>query len=366
MNTEGWQQELLELLPDAVVVVNRDAQMMIVNRQTEALFGYPRVELLGQPIEILIPERFRERHIEQHTAYMSQPYVRPMKGVLNLHGLRRDGSEFPVDIMLSPFETEDGNLAIAVIRDASERRRTEETLRHQRDELAKAYGQIKEIDRLQSKFIGDVSHELRTPVANLHLYLNLLEHGKPDKRLQYMTILKEQVARLVDIVEDITDFSQLELDQSTTTFGRVDLNAIADQIVTELQPHALAAGLTLTFDPDPDLPPVRAVRDRLSRAVANLVLNAVNYTPEGLVRVSTDHTPDRVCLKVQDTGVGIDPEDMPHLFKRFYRGRNTSHIPGNGLGLALAHEIVSLHRGTIEVESQTGQGSKFTVYLPLS
>jgi two-component system phosphate regulon sensor histidine kinase PhoR len=255
-------------------------------------------------------------------------------------------------------------MVIAIIRDVTERMRAEETLRHQRDELVTAYTQLKELDRLQSKFITDVSHELRTPVTNLHLYFNLLERGKPDKQQQYLAILKEQVARLVNLVEDITDVSHLELDNLTATIGNVNLNAIANQIVTGLQSRAVDVGLTLTFDPDLNLPPVRAVRDQLSRVVANLVMNAISYTAEGLVRVSTYHTPDRVCLQVQDTGLGIAPEDLPHLFKRFYRGRDVSHIPGNGLGLAVAHEIVRFYGGQIEAESHAGQGSTFTACLP--
>jgi len=221
------QQELVELLPDAIVVVSRDGRIVRVNAPVETLFGYSRAELLGQPIEALIPERYRERHVEQRAAYASNPYVRPMRGVLKLYGRRQDGSEFPVDIMLSPLDTEEDSMVVAVIRDATERKRAEETLRHQRDELAKAYEQLRELDRLQSKFISDVSHELRTPVANLHLYLSLLERGKADKRQHYLAILKEQVARLVNLVEDITDVSHLELDNLTATFGLVDLNAVA-------------------------------------------------------------------------------------------------------------------------------------------
>lgn len=364
MEQEEVQHDLFELAPDAIVVVTRDGRIARVNARVEALFGYSRTELLDQPIEVLVPERFRERHVGHRTAYVSNPQIRPMGTALKLHGQRRDGSEFPVDIMLSSFEADDSGMVIAVVRDATERQRAEETLRHQRDELAEAYKQLRELDRIQAKFITDISHELRTPVANLHLYLDLLERGKPDKQQQYLAILKEQMARLVNLVEDITEISHLELDNFTTTSGQVDLNAITSQLVHELQPRAIAAGLTLTFDPDVNLPPVQAVRDQLSRVVANLVVNAISYTSEGLVRVSTYHTSDRVCLQVQDTGIGIDPDDIPYLFKRFYRGRNVSHIPGNGLGLAVAHEIMRLHDGLIEVESQVGQGSTFTACLP--
>jgi len=358
------QPELLELLPDAIVIVRRDGRIVRVNAAAETLFGYSRAELLDQPVETLIPERFRERHLEHLAAYVSSPHVRQMRSGLNLYGQRRDGSEFPVDIMLSPFEAGEGGTVVAVIRDARERKRAEETLRHQRDELVKAYEQLKELDRFKSNFISDVSRELRMPAANLHLYLNLLERGKADKQKQYMAILKEQMARLVNLIEDIADVSHLELDSLAATSGLVSLNAVAQQAVAELQPRAAAAGLTLTFDPDVSLPPVRAAHDQLSRVVTNLVVNAISYSPDGLVRVSTCRTPDRVCLRVQDTGMGIDPEDVPHLFERFYRCRSVSHIPGHGLGLAVAHEIVRLCGGLIEVESRVGQGSTFTAWLP--
>ncbi len=232
-------------------------------------------------------------------------------------------------------------------------------------ELTEAYEQLKALDRLKSKFITDVSHELRTPIANLNLYMDLLERGKPDKQPHYRAILKEQVARLVNLIEDVLDVSHLELDTTAADYAPVDLNAVVNQVVTALHTRAGVASLALTFAPDAALPSVRAVRDQLLRVVANLVANAIHYTPEGWVRVSTYQAGERVCLEVQDSGIGIDPEDVPHLFERFYRGRNVSHVPGNGLGLAIVHEIVSLHGGTLEVESRLGQGSTFRVWLPV-
>jgi signal transduction histidine kinase len=146
------------------------------------------------------------------------------------------------------------------------------------------------------------------------------------------------------------------------------VNAIVEQVVTAHRPRAEAAQLDLRLDFDPDLPWVQAAPDQLSRVVTNLVANAINYTQAGEVRVSTYRKEGRVCLDVRDTGIGIGPKDMPHLFERFYRGRQSSplDIPGTGLGLAIVKEIVELHGGSVEVESRLGEGSTFRVWLPVS
>ena len=227
---------------------------------------------------------------------------------------------------------------------------------------------LDEIDRLKTKFVSDVSHELRTPVANLSLYLQLLEHGKPEKHAEYMTILENQAARLAHLIENILDLSRLERDKDALVFAPVDLNAAVEPIVTAHRPRAEAAGLALIFEPSASLPRVRAESNRLSQVVANLVTNAVNYTPAGQVRIRTCQTGKQVCLEVQDTGIGINPGDMPHLFERFYRGTSAAQldIPGSGLGLGIVKEIVDLHGGHIEVESRLGEGSTFRVCLPLA
>lgn len=236
-------------------------------------------------------------------------------------------------------------------------------------ELTEANTRLQELDRLKSKFIGDISHELRTPATNVRLYLQLLERGKPEKRDQYLSVIQEQTERMVGLVEDILNFSLLELNRSKFQFSAVDLNLIAEEVVAVHLLRAEAAGLTLVFEPDLSLPPVRAQPEQLTQVINNLVDNAINYSSAGRVRVVTRHIQElaQACLEVSDTGRGIDPKDLPHLFERFYRGHGvgSSSIAGAGLGLALTKEIVNLHGGRIEVDSQVGQGSTFKVFLPL-
>ncbi len=245
----------------------------------------------------------------------------------------------------------------------------EQAVRERTRELIEANEQLTELDRLKSRFIADISHELRTPATNVRLYLDLLKHGKPGKQDQYLKVIEEQTDQLVRLIEDILSFSRLELNQSDTEFGMVDLNLIAEQVVAANQTRADAANLKLTFEPDTALPRVRGEPTQLAQAVSELLENALDYTQVGQVRVTTGVVTERsqVCLEVADTGRGIEAEDLAHLFDRFYRGRGvgSSNLPGSGLGLSIAQDIVELHKGQIKVESQVGEGSTFRLYLPL-
>jgi PAS domain S-box-containing protein len=238
------------------------------------------------------------------------------------------------------------------------------------ERLAQANERLTELDELKSKFVSDVSHELRTPLTNLSLYLYLLERAKPEKRDQYLSTLKEQTVRLSQLIENILDLSRLDSDKYEPEFGPLALNEIVEQVVEVHQPRAQSADLELTFEPGIQLPLVRGDTGQLVRVVTNLIANAINYTPTGYVRLRTyfDRTRQQVCLSVEDSGIGITPEDLPHLFGRFYRGRHASQsdIPGTGLGLAIVKEIVDQHGGSIEVRSSVGKGSAFVVWLPLA
>lgn len=233
--------------------------------------------------------------------------------------------------------------------------------------LAGANERLQELDKLKSKFVSDVSHELRTPVTNLMMYIDLLEKGKVDRQNHYISVLKREVARLSSLVESILDLSRLELNHRTITLGPVNLNMVIEQVLVAHQPRFESTGLQLETELSDSLPLVRGDDNQLMQVVTNLVSNAINYTSEGFVRVTTRHIADmrQVLLLVEDSGIGIDPEDIPHLFERFYRGQRISHIPGSGLGLGIVKEIVDIHQGKIGVDSVVGQGSRFRVWLPV-
>jgi signal transduction histidine kinase len=232
--------------------------------------------------------------------------------------------------------------------------------------LTESIDKLQELDKLRAKFVADVSHELRTPLTVLNTRVYLLEHGGPARQSEYLPGLKEQVERLSSFVESILDLSRMEKLRENTTFSAVDLNNAAAQVVTLLQPRTDEVGLALSFAPGADLPMVRADSNQVLQVITNLVANAIHYTPEGWVRLASgfDTECGMVWLNVQDSGMGIAEEDIPHLFERFYRGRaGSSSIPGTGLGLSIVKEIMDIHGGHITVSSEVDKGTTFTIWL---
>lgn len=224
----------------------------------------------------------------------------------------------------------------------------------------------KELDRLKDIFVADVSHELRTPTTNIGLYLELLETAPEQKKEEYMRVLKEQSQLLRRLVEDILDLSRLAIGKTRKIdFEAVNLNLLVEQAITAYTPAAQQVGLQLSAELLSSAM-VRGEAHYLSRAIQNLIGNAIQYTPAGWVKLTNWRNGEWICLEIQDSGIGIGEEDLPHIFERFYRGRSVrqSKVHGTGLGLAIVKEIVELHNGHIEVESKVGVGSIFRLYIP--
>lgn len=235
-------------------------------------------------------------------------------------------------------------------------------------ELTIANERLRELDDLKSKFVSDVSHELRTPIAGLNIRLHLLERSQPDDIPRHIGLLKDQLAGLNKLIESILDLSRMDLtDADKLTFAPIDLNTVIEAVSSAYEPLAAAAGLGFSFTPSADLPLIRGEYNQLSQVVTNLVANAINYTPSGHIYVKTWATAEHVYLAVEDTGMGIDAQEMPHIFTRFYRGERVgqSKMRGTGLGLGIVKEIIDLHSGAIEVKSVRDQGSVFTVMFPI-
>lgn len=238
-------------------------------------------------------------------------------------------------------------------------------------ELAKALNQARQAERLKSRFIADVSHELRTPLSNIRLYLELLVSGRPERAREYLDTLNRETDRLIVLIEDLLAISRLDAGTVTINPVHLEINAIAKLLVEDRQRLCASRQLELDLVVGEGLPPVTADERLLSQVVANLVTNAMNYTPAGgKVTVQTalrEQDGQRwVTLAVKDTGLGIPPQERGRLFERFFRGSASRqmNVPGTGLGLAICKEILDRHDGWISVESQVGRGSEFTIWLP--
>ncbi len=233
-------------------------------------------------------------------------------------------------------------------------------------ELIEANQRLQELDKLKSKFVSDVSHELRTPVTNVGLYLQLMEL-KPEKSDHYLKVLREQARRLEMLVTEVLDISRLDNTQELA-MAPVNLDEVLATVTTAQEPRAEDRGVTLHFQPSTEAPWVLGDQRRLEQVITNLLANAVNYTPAGCVTVRSGPgaAQGTIQFEVEDSGIGIYPEDIPHLFERFYRGRRdqVSDVPGTGLGLVIVKELVDRHGGSISVHSSVGVGTTFTVTLP--
>jgi PAS domain S-box-containing protein len=339
-------EAILASVGDGVIVTDLEGHILTVNQAFEQLSGYSSSEIQGKNLFNMLAD---DNGITRISA-MREALTIGETWRDELTGRRRSGSQYSIQFTIAPIHDPQGNPVGFV--------GSQTDITHQKD-----------LDRMKDAFISDVSHELRTPITNISLYIELLKTAPEDRYARYLNVVRDQSELLNKLVEDILDLSRLTASKTRpVAFSKADLNTIVEQVIHAYRPLAEVSGVLLELVTDQDLPPVYVEPNQIARMVTNLVTNAIRYSPKGEVHVMTTHNGDWVCFKVRDTGIGIDPEDLPHLFERFFRGRNVrqSEMHGTGLGLAIVKEIVDFHGGTIEVRSKYNEGSTFEVWLPVN
>ncbi|MFQ5889839.1 MAG: ATP-binding protein [Gemmatimonadota bacterium] len=353
-------RSIVEFAPDAIVIVDEEGRVVLANRQTETLFGYTRKELLGQAVEILLPERFRHGHLQHRTAYFSRPCLRGMGVGLELYGLRKDESEFPVEISLSPLPEEEGLLVSSSIRDITERKRTEARMARYAEELEHSNADLQQ-------FAYVASHDLREPLRMVASYTKLLAEryrGKLDSDAdKFIAYAVDGATHMQQLIDDLLAYSRVQ--SRGKEFEPVDLEVVLDQALTNLEITIKENDVAVTRDP---LPTVMADATQMVQLFQNLIGNAIKFSsgdgtqPE--VHVRAERRDGEHLLAVADNGIGVEPEYADRIFAIFQRLHGRGEYTGTGIGLSICKRIVERHGGRIWVESVPGKGSTFYFTIP--
>jgi PAS domain S-box-containing protein len=365
-------RNVVEASPNAFVLVDVHGDIVMVNRQTEVLFGYTRQELLGQPVERLLPEALREAHRGLRQGYTEHPEPRRMGSNRELFGLHRDGSALPVEIGLSPLRSGDEQLVQAVIIDISHRKAAERRLREQADQLAVA-------NRYKSEFLANMSHELRTPLNSILILSDQLRQNGAgnlnEKQVRHADIIHRAGHELLQLINDVLDLAKIESGHMQLKLEPLNLREMLAEQQASLGPMAEQKGLLLKIEVDADVPvTLNSDRARLQQILRNLLTNALKFTEQGEVellascRCAEDGPGQTLQLQVRDSGIGIAKDQHERIFQAFQQidGSISRHYGGTGLGLAITRQLVEVLGGQVTVESELGQGATFTVLLPIA
>ncbi len=397
---------LFEHATEGIVLTNSRGQIILVNPEAERLFGYDKSDLLGQRIEILIPQRYQHNHDQYREKFYHNPGNRRMGQGRDLFARKKDGSEFPVEVSLSHFSDKKEQYVIAFIIDITQRKEAELKLLQQKAQLEKvtndvrklntdletkveertlilkeALGELersqqeleealnkeKELNEIKSRFVSMASHEFRTPLSTIlssaTLISRYLKETEQPQRDKHIHRIKDAVHHLNDLLEDFLSFGKLEEGKVETQITQFNIHDLVNEVEEELKP-TLKAGQEFVTRLD-GAAGCATDKRLVKHTLINLISNAIKFSEAGkMIQVSAYHDESDLVLKVRDEGIGIAREDQEYLFESFFRARNAFNIQGTGLGLHIVKRYISLLGGSIQFESELDKGTTVTVKVP--
>jgi PAS domain S-box-containing protein len=351
---ESNLQDFLNLIPDAIVISNEEGRIVLVNSEVEKLFGFSRDKLVSQPVELLIPERFRAQHALHRKEFFENPNASPMRTGGELRGLREDGTEFAAEISLSAVQTREGLLMCSAIRDITERQRFEATFKDTAAQLAHANSELEQ-------FAFAASHDLQAPLRTVVGATQLLAHDYKDKldadAVQWLDFASAAAKRMQLLLNALLEYARIGGQRAS--FELVNCQIVYRAAVANLKSAIEESGARLTSD---TLPVVMGDSTQLITLFEHLLTNAIKFTGQGhcpVIHVSAQQEQNEWRIAVADHGIGIDPKNFGQLFALFHRLHPPDQYPGAGIGLAICKKIVQRHGGRIWVDSALGEGSTF-------
>jgi PAS domain S-box-containing protein len=387
-----------------ILVVNELGEIILANSFLLSQFNYDRAEeLIGKKIELLIPSRYHKQHVGDRQGYTSNSEKRPMGLGMDLFGIKKDGVEFPLEVSLSNYQTEQGNFVIAFVSDISRRKEIERAfldqqhelaatnlkieelndsleqkvekrtlqlqdtlnqLQESKNELTKALGKEKELGDLKSRFVSMASHEFRTPLSTIlssaSLVAKYVKGDEQEKRDKHIHRIKSAVNNLTDILNEFLSIGKIEDGKVTTHYSRFNIKELITTLLSEIKGIA-KIGQRIVFVHEGETE-VELDASMLKNIIINLLSNAIKFTQDnGRISVRSRVDVNHIKISVTDSGIGISEEDQHHLFERFFRGKNVTNIQGTGLGLHIVGKYVELMDGQIECISNLEKGTTFNV-----
>jgi PAS domain S-box-containing protein len=372
-----------------IVVVNSKSIIQSVNPFALHLFGYTIEELIGKPIEILIPIRYHDRHVSHTNAYRTNPKNRSMGNGMDLFAIKKDGKEFSVEVSLGNYEVNDDKHVIAFISDISVRKKAEKEfdqlndeleatvekrthelteamhqLEQSKEDLAKLLRKEKDLSELKSRFVSMASHEFRTPLSTVlssaYLIKKYITEAEQSKRDKHIDRIISSVNMLTDILNDFLSVGKIEEGKMQVKLSEFDIEETMVEIIEEIK-NNIKNQQTIQYIHSGDKI-VQLDASMLKHIVLNLLSNASKFSPENSkIEVTTNVTQHQYTLTIQDYGMGISISDQEHLMERFFRGSNAENIQGTGLGLHIVSKYAEVMNGTVVCKSELEKGTTFIV-----
>lgn len=392
MNTIEGLNAVFLYATEGILVVNDAGEIIRINPSAEKLFGYQKDELLGQPIEVLIPKHLTSAHEKHRHNYSKHPHARSMGEGKELFGLKKDGITFPLEISLSPYTFKEKKYVVAFVIDITLRKQAEEKLKIYSSELEQqvknrtlileeaieelektkkdlhqALDKERDLNELKSRFVSMASHEFRTPLTTMLSSLSLVDiynqKGDVANHSKHVSKIKNAITNLTDILNDFLSLSKIEEGKVENKPEFFNFKTLLHEIVTDM--CLVASRQQRIVSNYKGQEEVNLDKKLVKNILFNLISNAIKFSPDGgEINIAVNTEAKSLSIQVKDEGIGISVSDQKHLFERFFRGYNATHIQGTGLGLNIVARYVELMRGSITVNSEENKGTSFLVKLP--